>query len=229
MSKTVTGLHEQLIGRLSRDLRPVARIWPVWVRVGLWLAAAGWIGLLLSLFADFAALRQRLMSEPDMWISQAGAMLTAVLACWAALETGIPGRSARWALLPVPAFAIWFGASTAGCLRLLPAAGTQPEPHMHKLVCMKFLLLVAVPLSAALGALLLRACPLRPGLTAALAGLASAAAASTLLALIHPFDATADDLLAHLAAVAIIVAVMRLLGPRMFARQRPGRFRGYVQ
>jgi hypothetical protein len=204
----------ELIGRLARDLRPVVRLAPPWKRAALWLAAVAWLALLLSLFTNFSALRLRLMGAPDMWLSQTGAVLTAVLAGWAALQTAIPGRSPAWALVPLPFAVLWVGASAAGCLRLWAIPGTIPEPAMHAMACAKFLLLVSVPLAGVLGFLLLRACPLRPGLTACLAGLASAAAASALLALIHPFDATVDDLVLHLAAIVLVIGGVRLWGGR---------------
>jgi hypothetical protein len=209
MSDTLSP-QDLLIARLARDLRPVVRLRAPWQRAALWLAAAAWIGLLLSFFADFPALRLRLMATPDMWISQAGAMMTAVLAGWAALQTGIPGRSWRWALLPLPAVIAWLGASAAGCLRLAPIVGTRAEPAMHPMVCLEFLLIVSAPLGGLMTWLLMRAYPLRPGLTALLAGLASAGAAASLIALIHPFDATAEDLAMHLVAVLVIVGVARV-------------------
>jgi len=201
--------QELLIARLARDLRPVARLAPPWQRAAAWLVAALWLGMLLSLFADFPALGTRLGAAPDMWLSLLGAALTAILAGWAALQTSVPGRSSLWALLPLPAFLLWVGASTAGCLRLTPILGTVPEAPMHPMVCLEFLLLVALPLLLLLTWQLRRAFPLRPGLTACLAGLASAGAAATLLALIHPFDATADDLAMHLAGVVVVIALSR--------------------
>ena len=159
------------------------------------------------------------MSAPDMWISQAGAMLTAILAGVAALQTAIPGRSAAWALLPLPSLLVWVGASTAGCIRLAPIVGAEPEPAMHVMVCAQFVVLVSVPLCALLVWLLMRACPLRPGLTATLGGLASAAAAATLLAPIHPFDATAADLLVHAVAIVLVVLLTRLAAARALGRQ----------
>jgi hypothetical protein len=60
---------------------------------------------------------------------------------------------------------------------------------------------------------------LQPGLTALIAGLASAAAAATLLNFFHPFDATASDLGIHAAAVAFVVIANRLLGARSLAAE----------
>ena len=207
-----TASQEALIARLSGALRPMGHLPAPWKRTLFWLGAVVLMGVPLALRADFAAIGARLLGAPDMWLSQAGAALTAVLAAWAAFETSVPGRSARWALLPIAPLLVWVGASTAGCLRLWPVPGTQPEPPMHAMACLKFLLLVSVPLAALLTWRLMRACPLRPGLTAGLAGLASAGAAATLLTFIHPFDATADDLLVHLVAVVLVVGVCRLVG-----------------
>ncbi|WP_379039843.1 DUF1109 domain-containing protein [Methylobacterium marchantiae] len=60
-----------------------------------------------------------------------------------------------------------------------------------------------MPLSILL--MLRRACPLNPNLTAALGGLAAAAAA--LLVPFHPHDATATDLAVHLVAFLIVVGL----------------------
>ncbi len=223
MSET-TLRQDALISQLSADLRPVRRLASPWRRTALWLAAGLWVGMLLSLFADLGALWTRLTSAADMWVSVLGAAATCVLAGGAALQIAVPGRSARWALLPLPALAVWVGASTAGCLRMTPLAATMPMPAMHPMACLEFLLLVSLPLAVLLTWLLVRACPLRPGLTAALAGLASAGGAATLLTLVHPFDATSDDLGVHALAVLLVVVVMRLAGGRALrVATSPGR------
>lgn len=217
-----TASQEALIGRLCGALRPVRVLPAPWKRTALWVVVVLAAALLLARVADLPSYLARLTAAPDMWLSQAGAAATAVLAAWAAFQTSIPGRPARAALLPLAPALVWVGASTAGCLRLTPLAGAVPEPPMHALECLKFLLLVSVPLVSLLTWRLACACPLRPGLTALLAGLASAGAASCLLSLIHPFDATAEDLLVHLAAVLAIIALSRAAGPRMFKpRRRP--------
>jgi hypothetical protein len=58
---------------------------------------------------------------------------------------------------------------------------------------------------------------LLPGVTAAIAGLAVAAASATLLNLFHPFDAALIDLLVHAFAVALVVVVSRVYGARLWA------------
>ena len=78
--------------------------------------------------------------------------------------------------------------------------------------CLLFIIGLSVPLSAALIIMLRRAYSLAPPLTAAMAGLSSAAAAAALLNFFHPFDATAADLAVHSVAVLIIVAAARAVG-----------------
>ena len=97
-----------LIARLSSDARPVQVLAQPWRRAACWLGAALWVGLLLSFFTNFPALRTRLMAVPDMWLSEAGAVGTAVFGALAAFETSIPGRSRAWGFLPLPALALLF-------------------------------------------------------------------------------------------------------------------------
>jgi hypothetical protein len=216
MSETAGG-HDALISQLSVGLRPVKRLASPWRRAALWLGASAWLAGVLGLFTDWTALAHRLMAAPDMGLAFAGGLATAMLAAVAAFVTSVPGRSAAWALLPLPALAVWVGASSAGCLRLTPAPYTEAEPHMHSMLCIYFIVLISLPLATLLMLQLRRACPLRPGLTAALGGLASAGAAATLLALVHPFDATFEDLGAHFVAVMVVV-----FGAEVFGKARLG-------
>jgi hypothetical protein len=218
------GRQEALIDRLAIELSPVRRLASPWRRAALWFGASLWMAGLFGLFTDWPGFFARLMHTPDMGLAFAGALATSILAAMAAFMTSVPGRTAWWALLPLPPLAVWLGASSAGCLRLSPAPFTEAEPHMHSMLCIYFILLVAVPLATLLMLQLRRACPLRPGLTAALGGLASAGAAATLLALVHPFDATFEDLGAHFIAVIVVVVGAEIIGSRKLAR-RPGALR----
>ena len=207
--------QEALVERLSDGLRPVRRLPAPIFRATVWFGLVGLGAVLLSRLADLHAVWLRLMAAPDMWLSQAGAMLTAFLAAWAAFQTSVPGRSPHWAWLPVPAFLLWIGASGAGCMRLTAIPGTQPEPMTHPMVCLSFVLMVSVPLASLLTWRLMRACAMRPALTAVLAGLASAGASASLLALLHPFDATAEDLMVHLVAVLTVIGACKVFGGRV--------------
>ncbi len=206
--------HEALIGELCAASPAVRRLSPPWRRTLGWLAAVAVLGLALSQVSDLAAMEQRLLGAPDMALAMSGSALTAVLAALAAFQTSVPGRSRRWPLLPLPGVALWLGASGAGCLRAWAAPASHDPSLYEERVCLAFIVAVSVPLSLLLVAMLRRALPLRPGLTAGLGGLAAAAASATLLNLFHPYDAALSDIVVHALAVGIVVAVSRTVGGR---------------
>lgn len=166
------------------------------------------------MFANLTAMWHRLTATPDMWLAVIGSAATAATAAFAAFELSMPDRSRVWALLPLPAFALWLGASGLGCLRAYILPGTHVATMGETRDCLIFIVGLSVPLSAALILMLRRAYSLAPGLTATMAGLASAAAAATLLNFFHPYDAAATDLTVHLAAVGIVVVALRMFGSR---------------
>jgi hypothetical protein len=216
------GAHERLIATLATGLEPVRPLSPVrralgWLLVVLVLAGA------LAHFSDLHGMMARLEAAPDMWLAALGSTLTAVLAIIATFMTSVPGRSRAWALLPLPALALWIGESGMGCARGWGIAGVQPGPQDGD-HCMMFIFALSLPLSILLLVLLRRTFPLRPNLTLALGGLAAAGAAATLLNFFHPFDASVSDLSAHAAAVAIVIVANRIFGGRLF-RWKPRNLR----
>jgi len=209
--------HDQLIRSLAADLRPVRRLRPPLFRALAWLAVLAALAIALAAFANLDAVWQRISAAPDLWLAVIGSTLTAILAATAAFELSVPDAPRAWAVLPLPAALLWVGASGFGCLR----GWIAPQSHVAVMSeardCLMFIVFLSVPLSALLLAMLRRAYPLYPGLTAVIAGLAVAAAASTLLNFFHPYDAAATDLIVHAVAVGLVIAVNRALGGRIFA------------
>lgn len=209
--------YDPLISDLAADLKPVRRLPPPVLRALGWLGAVAAIAVGLASFADLEAMWERITAAPDMWLAVLGSAATAVLAAIAAFELSLPDAPRAWAWLPLPGALLWVAASGFGCLRVW----ILPETHVAVLGeardCLIFIVSLSVPLSALMFLMLRRAYPLRPGLTAAIGGLAVAAAAATLLNFFHPFDAAATDLTVHAFAVALVVIANRALGGRMFA------------
>lgn len=212
----ITQSHDQLISGLARDLRPVRRLPPPLLRAFVWLAALAAVAIGLAAFANLDAVWQRISAAPDLWLAVVGSTLTAILAAIAAFELSLPDAPRAWAALPLPAALLWAAASGFGCLRVWIAPQTHVAAMSEARDCLIFIIILSVPFSALLLAMLRRACPLYPGLTAAVGGLAVAAAAATLLNFFHPYDAAATDLAVHAIAVAIVVAANRALGGRIF-------------
>ncbi len=209
--------HDRLIRGLAADLKPVRRLPPPVLRAAAWLAAVVAIAIALAAFANLDAVWQRISAAPDLWLAVLGSTLTAILAAIAAFELSLPDAPRAWAALPLPAALLWVAASGLGCLRVW----IVPQTHVASLAeardCLIFIVSLSVPLSALLLWMLRRACPLQPGLTAAVGGLAVAAAAATLLNFFHPYDAAATDLSVHAVAVALVIAANRALCGRIFA------------
>jgi hypothetical protein len=209
---------DHLIDQLTADLQPVRRLWPPALRALCWLALVAGLGVAMALRVDLPSIAHRLSAYPDMWLAVCGSVLTAIAAALACFQVSIPDRSRLWALLPLPGLLLWVGASGMGCLR------DAIVPWMHPTTlgvaaedCMPFILGVSLPLSVVLVLMLRRTRPLRLGLVAGLGGLATAAAAASLLWMIHPYDASAADLVMHTLAVVLVVVAVRGIGPRIWA------------
>src|SRR5512143_2279679 len=211
-----TSPHDPLIRGLAADLKPVRRLRRPALRALGWLGVVAAIALGLAIFADVHAMMERIVAAPDMWLAVFGSAATAVLAAIAAFELSLPDASRHWAWLPLPGALLWLGASGFGCLRVWVAPDSHVAVMNESRDCLLFIVALSVPLSALLLMMLRRAYPLYPGLTAAIAGLAVAAAAATLLNFFHPYDVAATDLTVHAIAVALVVVANRALGGRIF-------------
>jgi hypothetical protein len=207
--------HDQLIASLAGTLKPVRRVSPSWLAIGWLVVVVVFAGYLASM-SDMHAMMRRLDAAPDMWLAALGSAMTGVLAVLAAFMTSVPGRSTRWALLPLPALALWIWESGMGCARGWRLSMVHGATFVDSDHCFMFIIGVSLPLSLLLMVLLRWTFPLRPNLTLALGGLAAAGMAATLLNFFHPYDASVSDLVIHAVAVAVVVGANRLFGGRLF-------------
>ena len=210
--------HDALIAELVAGLQPVRRLPAPALRAAGWILIVVALAIALASFANLAAMRHRMMAEPDMWLAILGSTLTAGLGAVAAFELNMPDRSPVWALAPLPGLALWIGASGMGCARDVVIPGTHVASMMESMHCLMFITGFSVPLSVLIYLMLRRGFSLHPSLTGMCAGLAVGAAAATLLNFFHPYDAAAIDLAVHAGAVLVVVAVNRAIGARRLGR-----------
>jgi hypothetical protein len=198
---------DSVIESLAAELQPVRRLHSPLLRALLWLVVVGAVGGVLIARTAGAGIFLQRIAIARVAVENFATAATAICAIIAAFELSVPGRSPRWALLPVLPLSVWLGVSGLGCLQngfsLHHADGLAGEsPH-----CFAFIAAASVPLAIALFWMLRRARPIAPLPVAALGTLGVAATAAFMLQFFHPFDITVIDLALHLAAIGLVIAI----------------------
>lgn len=212
----------ELIERLSTEVRPVVRLASPLRRLATWLLIAlPYAALLLFLFRDHAAPGlAEAMSSPRYFVEQAAALLTALTAAYAAFVSLVPGGDRRILWLPALPLALWLASIGRGCVDdwlRLGAAGLAVRPDTGCLVPM--LLIGFIP-AAAMIAMLRRGAPLMPRLSFVLGGLAVAGLDNCALQLFHAGDLTIMILVWHIGLVLVVAVLAGWLGPRLLGWNR---------
>jgi hypothetical protein len=209
---------ESLIAGLAQQLPRVRRLPPPTVRAVAWLAAVAAVSAVaIAALANLTVFLAR-AEQPRMAVELAATLLTGVAAVVAAFHLALPDRSRRWALAPLPPLAVWLATSGFGCYRDWVVNGPDGRTPGDSAQCFIVLIGVSVPLSALLFWRLAKARPLDPARTTAVGGLGVAALAAVVLQFFHPFEVTLMDLIVHLVAIALVIGLCSLIGPRAMGR-----------
>ena len=201
----------ELIDLLASNAAPVRRLRPPLVRTASWLLVAA---LLYALLAVGQGLRQdwELQSaRPIFVIGIAASLATGVLAAVASFLIGLPDRSQRWALLPLPSLLVWVSTVSYGCVTNWVSIGPDGMRLGETARCFATLLLVSVPLSLAMYVMLRYAARFRPTAVSMTGSIAVAAMTASALSLFHPIDATVLVLTWNLGIAALIVGIGSVL------------------
>jgi len=206
-----------LIQHLSTRLTPVRPLARPWRRTLLWLAiTAATIALMVAVIG----LRPRLMAalmQPEAAVEFVLALATGLLAAIATFHVSLPGRSQRWAWLPVPAALLWMAGMGWGCLGEWWQHGPTALTLVPRLGCAKDIVLLSLPLSLVLLVMVRHAGAVRPVSTAALGALSAAALSSAGVDLVHPGETALMALIWHGGAVVVLAALAALASRRLFA------------
>jgi hypothetical protein len=196
----------------------VKRLHPPMLRAGLCIVAIlSGMAVAILLFANLAVIEAR-ADAGFLPIELVGTLGTGILATIAAFHLSLPDRSPRWALLPLPALAVWLAGSGLGCVRHFLSGAGNDWSMRSSWHCVLFICGVGLPLMVAMLLVLWRARPLAPAPVAIAGGLAAAAFAAFLLEFFHPFDISVMDLTLHAAAVGAVVWVSGVTGNRLLAK-----------
>jgi hypothetical protein len=214
---------DQLIERLAASAAPVKRLRPPLLRASLWLLViAAAAAIAVPFFADFHLFDEKLQ-DPKFILELIGTLLTGIAAIIAAFYLSLPDRSPFWALLPLPALALWLASSGYNCYREWITVGTDGWHLGASTDCFSTILAFSVPLGLALFLVLRRARPIAPVPVAAIGGLGIAAISAFLVQFNHPVDASFLDLGVHAVAIGLVVSaasVMARVAPRLAAAHR---------
>lgn len=212
---------DDLVSLVVRDMQPVRRLRPPMLRALLWLASASvMIALVVATIGLRVDLAERLSHAWEVaQLAAAGA--TAVLAAIAAFHLSLPDRSERWALLPLPGFAVWVASLGWGCVTDFLRFGPAGLALGTSWSCLGFILAFSVPTGAVMLFMLRHAGRTRPLATGVAAITSVAMLASVGLSLTHYLDAAVMVLLWHVGSVLAVVAVGGAVSPSVMLAASP--------
>jgi hypothetical protein len=207
---------EALIARLASTAAPVKPLRPPMLRAaGFLLVGAFFVGLVVTIHGlrpDLA----HVMALPWRWAEFWASIATALTAAVAAFHLAVPGRSAAWALLPVPAATFWLATLGFGCWYDFVRLGPDGLAWGTSWSCLRAIVLTSIPLSALLFWMLRFGDAARPLPTAAFGVLGVAAMSAAGLSLYHHLEAAFLVLIWHIGTVALVVAVAAMGNRRIF-------------
>lgn len=204
----------ELISSIATGLKPVRRLPPPGRRAFLWVLGAA---MLLALLAIGQGIRPDLalkLGQPNYAVMLAGVAATALTAALAAFMLSVPGRSAAWALLPLPAVTVWVGNIGYQCLTDWVVLDPSGISWGETARCLATLALTSVPLSAGLLVMLRHAIAFRTAAVALSGSLAVSAMTVLALFLFHSLDASVMVLMWNFGTTALIVALSTLTAAR---------------
>src|SRR6516225_1349847 len=204
-----------LIDALVETATPVRRLRVPIVRAGHWLAFAA---IVLGLIAIAHGVRPDFsdrVRQPLFVLGMLGALATSILAAVASFRLSLPDSSRLWAVLPLPALALWGATIGYGCLTDWVSLDSDGVHMGEAIRCFATLLMTSIPLSIAMLVMLRYAALLRPLEVSIVGGLAVAAVTAFALSLFHGLDATVMILVWNLGTAALIATLGSLFGRSM--------------
>lgn len=202
-----------VIRHLAASSAPVQPLRRPWTRAGIWCAMSlSVIGLLDVVWPRHGV---DVPIDRALAIEQLAALATGLTAAAAAFGTVVPGYSRKLLWAPLVPLVVWLANVGRLCAREWSTLGHLPPIVVHW-ACVPVTIVTGAAPAVAIVIMLRRGAPMRPRLTAALAGLAVAGISNFGVRLIHPFDASFVVLAWHVVAVFALLAAASTLGAHVF-------------
>ena len=207
-----------LIRQLAARGRPVRPLASPLRRTAGWLAfAVAVVAAVVAAYGLHPNAARHLATASGAW-EFAVSLATGIAAAYAAFQVSVPGRSRRWAWLPLPFLLAWLGGLGAGCLADAAHAGPAAfAMHGQVRECAVAISLVSLPMLAGMLLMVRHAGVVRPASSAWLAMLAAAALSSAGVSLIHEGESAWMALVWHLGAVLLLSLACLALSRPLFA------------
>ena len=206
-----------LIEQLAAEAVPVRPLASPWRRAMVWLGAVCATALLVVWSLGWRGTPPAELGQPGGGWSWWGSLLTGMLATYAVFQVSVPGRSPRWAWLPLPAALLWFAGMGWGCAVLAQAGSQGQAAGGASWHCGLAITAVSAPLLLVMLLLVRHAGVLRPGLTALLAMLSAAGVSSAAVSLVHGPETAWMTLAWHGGAALLLSAGAALAGRPLLA------------
>jgi hypothetical protein len=209
---------DALVDQLAAQATPVKRLASPLRRTLGWLSVAVIIVAIITAFFGWRHGWLQGMDSTAAWIEWSASVATAVLAAYAAFQISVPGRAQVWAWLPLPAVLLWLGVLGWSCARDIAHDGVAAlSLQSDGASCACTILLLGMPLAGVLLWKVRHAGVVRPGATALLAGLSTAALAAAGVSLIHEGEAARLVLLWHMGSVTLLASLAWLFSRQLFS------------
>lgn len=202
---------EELIERLAAQASPVRPLRSPATRLAMWAALAVPMVMVVALSMGLRDDLSQRLAEPAFQARVAASLATALLAAFAGLALGVPGRAWAWVLAPLLPLILWLSNLGRQCLLELRGEAEVEllaPPHLDCLP--DIVVMIALPTIVML-MMVLKGAGFHRRLELALGGLAAAALSNTALSLAHPVDA---GLLVLLLQMVVVAGLAVLLGRR---------------
>lgn len=211
---------DELIVQLARAASPIRPLPPPGIRAVRWLTAALFVMIVAIALGGPRADLAAALGQPIFLVSFAALVLTLGSGASAAFVLSVPGaeRSLAQHVLPVLTAATW----TAIWLSVWSTADAPAGPRtapIHR-ACALQIAMCALATGWLLFTMIVRAAPLRPLWTAAVAGLASMAAGAAVAQVFCPIDDARHQLAGHVLVGLMVAGAGFLAGALVLSTGR---------